>query len=227
MCVKAVAVVSVKLPQPQFEGQTKGKLNSDIKGRSEQLINERLGEYFDSIHRGAQDHRNALMPRRARSGRKARELTRRQIPMDSGGLPGKLADARSAIPRCEIFIVEGIGRRLAKGVSRASTGHPAAQRKNSERRKGATTRCSHRPWPNRGRFALDMKISTARIAPCNRQFPRQAAESIRICAASVLAPCEAASPRARHQCFAMILRASVECLSNIRRDAHDQLLDGP
>jgi DNA gyrase subunit B len=105
-----VAVISVKLPQPQFEGQTKGKLNSDIAGVVTAFVNERLGAFFEQNSTIARKIINkAVDAARAReAARKARDLTRRKGALDSGGLPGKLADCSERDPnRCELFLVEG------------------------------------------------------------------------------------------------------------------------
>jgi len=105
-----VAVVSVKLSQPQFEGQTKGKLNSDIAGTVQAFVNERLGAFFDQNPPVAKKIINkAIDAARAReAARKARDLTRRKGALDGGGLPGKLADCSERQPdRCEVYLVEG------------------------------------------------------------------------------------------------------------------------
>src|SRR6476660_669475 len=105
-----VAVVSVKLSQPQFEGQTKGKLNSDIAGIVQAFLNERLGAFFEQNPPVARKIINkAIEAARAReAARKARDLTRRKGALDGGGLPGKLADCSERDPnRCELCLVEG------------------------------------------------------------------------------------------------------------------------
>ncbi len=105
-----VAVISVKLPQPQFEGQTKGKLNSDISGTVQAFLNERLGMFLEQNPPITRRIINkAIEASRAReAARKARDLTRRKGALDGGGLPGKLADCSERRPeRCELYLVEG------------------------------------------------------------------------------------------------------------------------
>ncbi len=105
-----VAVISVKLSQPQFEGQTKGKLNSDIAGTVQAFVNERLGAFLEQNPQVARKIINkAIDAARAReAARKARDLTRRKGALDGGGLPGKLADCSEREPdRCELYLVEG------------------------------------------------------------------------------------------------------------------------
>ncbi len=105
-----VAVISVKLPQPQFEGQTKGKLNSDVAGQVQQFVNDRLGAFLEQNPQVARKIiSKAVDAFRAReAARKARDLTRRKGALDGGGLPGKLADCSERRPEmCELYLVEG------------------------------------------------------------------------------------------------------------------------
>ncbi len=105
------AIVSVKVPEPQFEGQTKTKLgNSEIRGIVETIVNDKLFEYLEenpSIAKAIIE-KTKSSARAREAARKARDLTRRKSALESGSLPGKLADCSISDPEhCEIYLVEG------------------------------------------------------------------------------------------------------------------------
>ncbi len=106
------AIISVKLGNPQFEGQTKTKLgNTEVKGFTQRVVNDRLGAWFEqNPQEGREIIRKATAAASARiAARKARELARnRKGLLGGGGLPGKLSDCQSTNPEeCEVYIVEG------------------------------------------------------------------------------------------------------------------------
>ena len=105
------AVISIKVPEPQFEGQTKGKLgNSEVKGIVESLINEHLTSYFEEYPKVVDKilEKTVSAAKARLAARKARDLSRRKNFLEGSGLPGKLADCSEKDPSlCEIYIVEG------------------------------------------------------------------------------------------------------------------------
>ena len=105
------AVISIKLQNPQFEGQTKTKLgNNEVRGVVESIVNEELTKFFELDPESARlIIQKAILAYEARiAARKAKEVTRRKSALDSMGLPGKLADCSERSPeKCELYLVEG------------------------------------------------------------------------------------------------------------------------
>ncbi len=150
------AIISVRLQDPQFEGQTKAKLgNVPVRSLVERATNEKLTDWFEENPREAgQIIQKGLLAARARlAARSARDLTRRKSALDGAGLPGKLVDCSSRDPReSELFIVEGNSAggsaKDARAVRRPRPSCPSAAR-SSTSNEPVSTRCSRTPRSRR------------------------------------------------------------------------------
>ena len=143
------AIISVKLREPQFEGQTKTKLgNPSIKGVVETAMNSMLVEFLEEHPNDAQAIITKVVEaaRARQAARKARDLTRRKTALDTTRLPGKLADCSITDPaQCELYLVEGDTRRRHRPSTRATASSRRSCRcaaRSSTSRRRASTRCS-------------------------------------------------------------------------------------
>lgn len=135
------AIVSIKIGEPQFEGQTKQKLgNSEARGAVDSVVTEQITYYLEQNPATARTICDkAILAQRARdAARKARDLTRRKTALDSTALPGKLADCSDKNPEnCEIYIVEGdsAGGSAKNCQKQGNTSYTSTQRQNTQCRK--------------------------------------------------------------------------------------------
>ena len=173
------AIVSVKLRNPQFEGQTKTKLgNTEIRSFVERVTNEKLADWLEEHPTEAQGDRAEVRCRRARArmaARQARDLTRRKSLLESASMPGKLADCSSRNPEeAELFIVEGdsAGGSAKKARNPRVPGDPADPRQDPERRAVAHRQdAAQRRDPGadlRGRHRASARSSTSRSSATTR-----------------------------------------------------------
>ena len=132
------SIISVKVPEPQFEGQTKTKLgNSEVMGVVDSTVSKVLVAYLEENPREAKNIiQKVILAAQARAAaRKARELVQRKSVLSGGGLPGKLADCSESDPeKCELYLVEGdsAGGTAKQGTRPQLPGHPSFKRKNPQ-----------------------------------------------------------------------------------------------